>query len=199
MVPSIGDKGIYTVAEPFNQAISENIAYTCIGLRSINDYVINGEDLINNLYGIYGISEDKYYQDLERDELIATLQSVRGHTIQVPCGYITKMPDPNGTLYRTMVISVNVGQIPVNLKLGTICNDIKDLVTSRVGIQPDVRLIELDQPYIVKKDKHLLLERERYVRINQEDTLSATVVKLRKENEALLNIIKKLQDSIINK
>lgn len=197
MIPCIGDKGLYTVKEPFNKFVDPNISYTCIAIRTISDYVINGVDIQNLIYRGCGLLDDDYIRDLDRDEFIATIQSTLGDTIQIPCGYILKMPDPNGRVYRNLVMSVNLGKLPANLKLGTLCNDIKDFVSSRLGITPDVQVIEIDKPHVVSSSEHMLLEHERYNRIENMDSNSAQIKRLSKENSSLIGIVKRLQDEII--
>ena len=197
MIPSIGDKGIYTVSSPFDSVVSTGISYTCIALRSINDYVVKGVNILNNVYIANGLTVDDYKVAMNQDETIVTLQSSLGDTIELPSGYIEKMPDPNGRLYRASFITIGLGQLPTNLKLGTLCNELRDYVGAKLGIIPDVTVTELDKPHVVDNETHIQREHQRYNRITNSESMIAKIAKLTKENDQLNTLVNKLQEAYI--
>ena len=197
MIPSIGDKGLYTVKDPFTMMISSTTSYTCIALRSIGDYILQGVDIYTTLYKAYMLSESLYMEDIKKNETIATLQSSAGTCFMIPCSYILKMPDPNGRKYRPIMMSVSLGQLPVNLKLGTLKNEVADFIYSRLGIYPEIQTIEMAEPIVLTNDQHVKNERARYQRITSYDSNAAQIKKLTEENDNLINLVNKLQDTIL--
>lgn len=196
-IPVIGDKGIYTVSSPYNDVISPNVTYTCVALRSIGDYITEGIDIYTLLYKAYGLSTDVYKTAIDRKEIVATLQSKVGRTFLIPCSYITKMPDPNGRLYRSLMMYVSLGNLPVNLKTGTLEREVKDFVASKLGITPEVGIVENSEPFVITNEEHVRLEQQRYNRITDSSTMTAKIKKLTEENSSLVDMLKKYQEAII--
>ena len=196
ILPDVGSTGAYELAAPFDALVVNSVEYTCKAIRRISDYLANNEDVKKDVYTANGVNENIYDEDLAEDAYIVSLQSRVGHWVYVPYRYIISYPSVNGIRYRTVMIGVSLPSMPVSQDFSAITEDIKALVTTRLGVGCVVKTVDTSKVVLIAKDTHETKAIERRVRTNGEYTYYATSVKLRKENDALRTKVAELEQFI---
>ncbi len=197
LIPSIGSKGVYRLAEPFNTLIKD-IAYTCIAVRRLTDFIIAGRDPKVLYYTKHGIDDSIWDRDSSDPEVcIITLRSDSGQFVYVPSTFILSYPNLNGVPYTTRVLGINLGAIPDSMDLSPLYNSISNLIRDKIGINSTVKSVAISNTKLKTKEEHDTFENARLQLVQSSQTersriieLEALVDKLKQTNNALEQYIK---------
>lgn len=197
MIPTLGDTGLFKLNKPYCDFIDSSIMYKCIAKHSISDYVIKGEDIKKKVYLAYNLTDIEYENAIKNNEVLVTLQSTLGNTVMVPSSYILSMPDPNGRAYHNLTMNIELGALPINIKLGTLAEEVKEYIAGRLGMTPKIIVTESSAPTIIPREKHIELENKRYRRITNNESLINKYNKLFNDYNSKLALIKQLEKAIV--
>ncbi len=193
VLPVVGSSGFYEFASPFDTVAINNVEYTCKAIRRISDYLSVNENVEKTIYEANNLPSSIWDEDSKEDAYIVSLQSKNGHWIYVPYRYILAYPSVNGIQYRAMMIGVSLPSMPVNQDLSAVEADVKDLVEHALGVTVIVKHVETSRIVLVRNETHLAKEQERNVIRATQSTLTAKLLKLRQENDALLAKVQELE------
>ena len=154
VLPDIGLSGVFELRTPFDTKVPNKTKLICKAIRKISDYLASSEDVKELCYLNNGLTEEDYENDLISDTEIVSLQSGEGQWLYVPAGYIVSYPLTNGVPYRSLVIGVNLPQIPVDQDLSDMNTDIANLVKDHIGLLPIISSVETSTIIYVATDKH---------------------------------------------
>ena len=199
ILPVVGSSGFYEFASPFDTVAVNNIEYTCKAVRRISDYLAVNENVQKTVYDANNLSSDVWDEDSKNDAYIVSLQSKSGHWVYLPYRYILAYPSVNGVQYRTMMIGVSLPSIPATQDLSAVEADVKDLVEHALGLTVSVKHVETSRIVLVPFPVHQAKEQEREVIRATQSTYTAKMLKLRKENDALLAKVQELEAFITSK
>lgn len=154
IIPSVGTVGSFNLKAPFDKYIVTSEKYTCQGVRSLGDYIANNEDVYTNVYLANGLDDTAFDEDVDANMFIVSLQSDSGQWIYVPARYISQFPNTNGVLYHNVMLAVALGSMPVNTDYDALNAAISNLVYDALGVEPDIRQVELSQQVLVDEADH---------------------------------------------
>lgn len=154
VLPDIGLSGVFELRTPFDTKVPNKTKLICKAIRKISDYLASSEDVKELCYLNNGLTEEDYENDLISDTEIVSLQSGEGQWLYVPAGYIVSYPLTNGVPYRSLVIGVNLPQIPVDQDLSDMNTDIANVVKDHIGLLPIISSVETSTIIYVATDKH---------------------------------------------
>jgi len=196
VLPIVGSKGFYELATPFDALAVDTVEYTCKAIRRISDCIANSEDIKTVIYDANKIDENIYDEDLAEDAYIVSLQSGTGHWLYVPYRYILSYPSPNGVPYRSVMFGVSLPSIPASQELNALLLDVKALVEARLGVTVAVRLTETSKVSLIPIDTHIAKQNERETKKMGENSYFAASVRLRRENDLLIEKVSALEQFI---
>jgi len=196
VLPIVGSKGFYELATPFDALAVDTVEYTCKAIRRISDCIANSEDIKTVIYDANSIDENIYDEDLAEDAYIVSLQSGTGHWLYVPYRYIIAYPSPNGVPYRSVMFGVSLPSIPASQELNALLLDVKALVEARLGVSVAVRLTETSKVSLIPIETHLAKQNEREAKKMGENSYFAASVRLRRENDLLIEKVAALEQFI---
>lgn len=197
MVPNIGNEGVFTFKPPFNTLSLHNEVYTCQGLDTVSNLTQLGIDVYKSIYEPNGISNDDFKLDLKNETLIVTLVDSSNFRVRVPDSYIVGMGVMDGVIYRQLAIAISIGQIPINLELDLLLEELKKITFSLIGVDPEVKLAELSKNVLVSMDEHERLKKIKENRKTMNENSVLTVIRLENEKIELLEKIKLLERVIL--
>lgn len=176
-VPAVRTKGVYALASPFSTNDGELLE--CTSVRTVSDYIANGEDVVKEVFLDNGLTQDDYDEALAENMEIVALVNQGGYIYQVPAKYIQSYPVQDGVLYRPVTITTALPLMPMGKDLDFIMKDIEDLITSRLGVSCKVKIVETATPRAVDIIQSKTIEAARAANISQSGTSYQVIANLR--------------------
>jgi hypothetical protein len=143
--PFVGSEGLYGFKDPFYQYLSQkfgtdinNVILKIEGVTSLKDILVNNNvDPYLDIYKPAGISDLQYRFDASNNVPIITFLYT-GETEQtlfrVPLSFISKIASDDSVLYKQVLIQIDLGNLPSNLDVTVMFNDISNYITSIYGV-----------------------------------------------------------------
>ena len=197
IIPTIGAKGLYELAHPFDAKIDPNAEYSTQSIRYLTEYIARNEDPYADIYEPLSIPRETYLEDLGEGNPIIGLQSAKGVWIYVPARYILSWPSVNGVRYIKAMITVDIGPFPADRDFTPLLEDVQLYIKNKIGITPKVDLVAVSKPVLISFEQH---ERVLAARANiiTDDTTSYTKAKvLEEQNTSLRQKITALEQYIL--
>lgn len=202
--PNIGDSGYYTFKEPFTGYISNlfNVDIEACKLRvtsiiSIKDNVRgDSRDPFSDIYQPAGLSEGDYKLDIDNGIYLVSFSFCDGRGnekfFRVPANYIASAPLENEVNYSSRMLLIDLGMLPEDIDLTSHYEDIKDYVSTRLGVEPKLKDITTGKPKTLPYDKHTMLETIRSNKVTVHETNNIQLEKLRVAYADLLDRLDEL-------
>ena len=197
IIPTIGAKGLYELAHPFDAKIDPNAEYSTQSLRYLTEYIARNEDPYADIYEPLSIPRETYLEDLREGNPIIGLQSAKGVWVYVPARYILSWPSVNGVRYIKAMITADIGPFPADRDFTPLLEDVQLYIKNKIGITPKVDLVAVSKPVLISFEQH---ERVLAARANiiTDDTTSYTKAKvLEEQNTSLRQKITALEQYIL--
>lgn len=197
IIPTIGAKGLYELAHPFDAKIDPNAEYSTQSIRYLTEYIARNEDPYADIYEPLSIPRETYLEDLREGNPIIGLQSAKGVWIYVPARYILSWPSVNGVRYIKAMITADIGPFPADRDFTPLLEDVQLYIKNKIGITPKVDLVAVSKPVLISFEQH---ERVLAARANiiTDDTTSYTKAKvLEEQNTSLRQKITALEQYIL--
>lgn len=167
VIPTIGARGFYNLASPFDTKFSANEMYTCQAIRRIGDYLALNEDPYTNVYLDNGLTEADFDSDQQENMYIVSLQSDKGQWLYVPARFILSYPIMNGIPYQTMMLGVGLGAIPAEMDLSALQNLVSDVIFDNLGIRPQISPVVLSKQKLIARADHEQIQAARLAQATQ--------------------------------
>ena len=197
IIPTIGAKGLYELAHPFDTQIDPNAEYSAQSIRYLTEYIAKNEDPFTEIYEPLSIPRETYLEDLRDGNPIVGLQSAKGVWVYVPARYILSWPSVNGVRYIKAMITADIGPFPADRDFTPLLADVQLYIKNKIGITPKVDLVAVSKPVLISFEQH---ERVMSARTNivTDDTTSYTKAKvLEEQNQSLRQKITALEQYIL--
>lgn len=190
ITPLMSSKGIFEVSPPFR--LRTKRVYEVVAIRELDDLWSEGIDVYETFYKPYNISDSDYKQDVGLKAAIISLLGEEG-VIHVPDTYILSYPESALANYQHVVLSVSLGAINKNLNLDALKNDISELVSKVLGVEPKVNFhaAPVKEALTVKEANNLEKVRQGNVQNTESNYLNYHKEK-NKFNAVIQNVNKRL-------
>ncbi len=195
-IPTVGSKGVYKLAAPFDQLMAVGEYYICKSVRKISEILANNDDPEKLVYTRYSLDQEIYTQHKTEDMEIVYLQSEKGHWLYVPASFIQEFPDPNGVIYRAVGISVLLPAIPVSYQLDQLKTEITGVVKDITGLRCTIKQTFTSRPLAVPVDKHEATQQTRAIERALSPDIYSRYRKLQLENDILVAKVQALEQHI---
>jgi len=193
LIPPINAIGKFRAKEPLDKILDPNINYKVIAVRTIREYLDTDTDVLNLIYLPEGLTEQDFNNDLNENMPIVTLLSPSGSYIYIPANKLASIPDVTGYKFRRKIISVDLGFIPDDTDLTWLNDEIKDLVLTKYGVEPDVSTVNASQAYLYTDDEYQTFETKRELNVKDNLTCYAKLNNITKE----LELMKKKLEAVL--
>ncbi|MNQ14370.1 hypothetical protein D3C85_273190 [compost metagenome] len=195
ITPPLLTKGRYTLVEPFTAL--PTVIYTCAALRTFDECLAGGLDVLNAIYIHEGLTKTEYDRDYKAGKKIVTLMSDTETPIYVPDSYIESFPNFDAVNYNHVIGSFDLGALPDFLNLTNLQLEVAALVSDVVGKEPIVKIHRGASSGIISPAQHEVAEVARLAAISRRTTYRAENIKLRaqvttleEQNAVLVNLLK---------
>ena len=195
-IPTVGSKGVYKLAAPFDQLMAVGEYYICKSVRKISEILANNDDPEKLVYTRYSLDQEIYTQHKTEDMEIVYLQSEKGHWLYVPASFIQEFPDPNGVIYRAVGISVLLPAIPVSYQLDQLKAEITGVVKDITGLRCTIKQTFTSRPLAVPVEKHEATQQTRAIERALSPDIYSRYRKLQLENDILAAKVQALEQHI---
>lgn len=195
-IPTVGSKGVYKLAAPFDQLMAVGEYYICKSVRKISEILANNDDPEKLVYTRYSLDQEIYTQHKTEDMEIVYLQSEKGHWLYVPASFIQEFPDPNGVIYRAVGISVLLPAIPVSYQLDQLKAEITGVVKDITGLRCTIKQTFTSRPLAVPVEKHEATQQTRAIERALSPDIYSRYRKLQLENDILVAKVQALEQHI---
>jgi hypothetical protein len=154
LIPPINSVGRFKLKDPLSKLINPDVNYKVVSVRSIKDMIESDEDVLTFIYLNQGLTETDYQNDVSINIPIVTLISPSEEYLYIPANRILSIPDVTGYRFRRKIISVDLGYVPDDTDLTWLEDEIKDLVTTMYGVNPEVDTLDASPTYLYTKQDY---------------------------------------------
>lgn len=199
-VLSIGLRGYYTATGVYETIIKPNVIHTCETIETLRSLVESSNKPFEQIYIPAGLGRSSFDRDYSSNVTIVGLRLDNGNLIKLPSYYLDKLPDANGVQYVGTMVGFAMNALPSSLDLQEFIDEIKDYLSSRVGVECRVTTSTYTPELLIDYDRHKILEDLRNRQINKYSAqnrireLEASLLALTQKNAALETYIKTLID-----
>lgn len=170
LTPPINVTGLYSLGNPFNQAVTPSTPYTCIAVRKFADIIRKGEVPYDTYYLPWQLTQADYQRDFAANECIVTLRSAAGQFIYVPTSYILSFPNQSGVKYTALALVVELGAIADTTDLTAVRSQISTAVRNVFGIMPTIQQVAYSDSVLKSATDHAAIEAARIAAITDNQT-----------------------------
>jgi hypothetical protein len=195
ITPPLLTKGRYTLVAPF--VALPTVLYTCNAIRTFDECLVSGVDVLNGVYIAAGLTKVEYDRDYKAGKKIVTLMSDTETPIYVPDSYIESFPNFDAAPYSHIVCSLDFGALPDFLSLSNLQLEIAALASDVVGKEPVVKIHRAPSTGLVTPEQHEIAEVARQAAISRRTTYRAENIQLRtrittleEQNQILVDLLK---------
>lgn len=198
IVPTVGVTGKYVVAAPFDSVISSTQNYTCVRVQDFPTATLDLDNtFFERVYEPRGLSREILAIHARAGVLLVTLQAQSGENYYVPSSYITGIPSSNTTAYNCLMLTAQLGPLPLDENIGPLRDYITDAVVNYYGITPIINIVRYGASEAVTPNMHAAINairnRKRIQLQNKTAQITALTAerdKLKQQVEALAKVIK---------
>lgn len=199
ITPSVGTIGLYELREPWKVADGE--VYECIANRAMSDFLETGTDVFKLVYEPVKLSETDYAEDVKEEACIISLLNRTDSTapvIHIPDTRIVSYPNMDISNYNRMIVSVDLGALPINTDVSAMLVYLKQAAIDMVGVEsnPVVHKGPSTNTITFAEHEELLKKRIAHKKKNHSlqvinEKLIAENVELRRQLDEAIRIIQK--------
>ena len=173
VIPTVGVKGIFVLAEPLTNKIQPGLVLTCTAVRSLGDFVSMGREPFSTVYQPLGLTKEAYDAQALLGTYVATLRSESAQEFRIPVEYIISAPQPGGVAYEILALVASLGPIAKDKDLTFFTAAIKNVIKDKLGIDTEVELVKVSDTKHLDSQEAEALEIARDNAINDRTTDSS--------------------------
>lgn len=132
IVPPPKAEGWFELTPPFR--LTEGKIYVCEEIRTFDELVRLGRDVLTDVYLPNGLSEKDYEDDFKKEASIVTLKPIGGEPYYVPSTFILTYPGMKGSGYSTKLIVLEVGLVPTAFSIEDLKVNLAEVVKDSIGV-----------------------------------------------------------------
>lgn len=202
--PSVGTEAYFTFKEPFNSFIGnrfnitvENMRLRVISIIAMRDVIRTDlRDPYTDLYDPAGLTEVQYKLDLNNDVPLISLSFKTPDNIEryirVPLNYISEISDDSLVEYLNRILVVDLGNLPKDFNLDAYYEDFKDFISTRIGVNPDIKDVTLGAVEFMDQNEHEVRETVRNNTVTVHKTMAIQLSEITEAHDELLNRLETL-------
>lgn len=195
----IGQTGNFQLLNPFDTTLKTELQYTCIAIRKIKDYILDGVDVYTEIYKKMEISNLVYDEDVKNNSSIIHLQNDLGEIVRVPERYFKDVPIADGVLYNVKVLGFSLGPLPKDLDLSYASQKCKELLLDILGVNSTPKVIIVSTDKVVSYEEDVIAVAAREALRGTSNTERSKIIDLQNRLATATSKIMALEDYIKEK
>ncbi|MNZ16781.1 hypothetical protein D3C78_337610 [compost metagenome] len=177
--PPMNISGAFLLRAPF--VADPTKSYTVTAHRTFSELIVRGQDPLKLVYTPVGLTETAYTEDQLDGAFIIALRDNTGKVIYVPDTYIDQYPSMGSVKYSRLVAAVSLGMWPDYRDLDDIEAAIKESVKAKIGVDVTVKLSRAITSTSMSEQDHVQLTAARASAVTNNETDTATIIRLSDE------------------
>lgn len=195
----VGQTGNFQLLNPFDTTLKTELQYTCIAIRKIKDYILDGVDVYTEIYKKMEISNLMYDEDVKNNSSIIHLQNDLGEIVRVPERYFKDVPIADGVLYNVKVLGFSLGPLPKDLDLSYASQKCKELLLDILGVNSTPKVIIVSTDKVVSYEEDVIAVAAREALRGTSNTERSKIIDLQNRLATATSKIMALEDYIKEK
>ena len=195
----VGQTGNFQLLNPFDTTLKTELQYTCIAIRKIKDYILDGVDVYTEIYKKMEISNLVYDEDVKNNSSIIHLQNDLGEIVRVPERYFKDVPIADGVLYNVKVLGFSLGPLPKDLDLSYASQKCKELLLDILGVNSTPKVIIVSTDKVVSYEEDVIAVAAREALRGTSNTERSKIIDLQNRLATATSKIMALEDYIKEK
>ena len=195
----VGQTGNFQLLNPFDTTLKTELQYTCIAIRKIKDYILDGVDVYTEIYKKVEISNLVYDEDVKNNTSIIHLQNDLGEIVRVPERYFKDVPIADGVLYNVKVLGFSLGPLPKDLDLSYASQKCKELLLDILGVNSTPKVIIVSTDKVVSYEEDVIAVAAREALRGTSNTERSKIIDLQNRLATATSKIMALEDYIKEK
>lgn len=164
--PSVGLEARFVFKDPAGRYIrnklnitEENILLTAVTVSNMRELVeVDMRDPFQDAYYPMGLTRTQYEEDLKNDVPLITFRheslSKTISYLRIPLNYVEDYSNVAEIGYINKLLVIDLGSVYKELDTSVIFPDLKDFITTRLGIVPDVKEVGIGDIESVSQVEH---------------------------------------------
>lgn len=182
--PSVGLEARFTFKDPAARYIKSKlntqedmILLTATSISNMRELIeLDMRNPFQDTYAPLGLNDFQYQEDLKNEVPLVTFKhtglSNKVTHIRVPLNYIQDYDNVSEIKYINKLIVMDLGSVYKELDTSVIFTDLKDFITTRLGIVPSVNEVSIGEPESISQAEHETKETIRGNLVTVRKTLS---------------------------
>ncbi len=182
--PSVGLEARFTFKDPAARYIKSKlntqedmILLTATSISNMRELIeLDMRNPFQDTYAPLGLNDFQYQEDLKNDVPLVTFKHIglsnKVTHIRVPLNYIQDYDNVSEIKYINKLIVMDLGSVYKELDTSVIFVDLKDFITTRLGIVPSVNEVSIGDPESISQGDHETKETIRGNLVTVRKTLS---------------------------
>ena len=195
----VGQTGNFQLLNPFDTTLKTELQYTCIAIRKIKDYILDGIDVYTEIYKKMEISSLIYDDDVKNNTSIIHLQNDLGEVVKIPDRYFKDVPIADGVLYNVKVLGFSLGPLPKDLDLSYASQKCKELLLDILGVNSTPKVIIVSTDKVVSYEEDVIAVAAREALRGTSNTERSKIIDLQNRLATATSKIMALEDYIKEK
>lgn len=186
ITPIVGVEGLFEVKQPWT-VLGDNV-YECIANRAMSDLMDAGIDILEFVYKPVGLGEQEYSSDVKEGACIISLlnkSNPDAKVIHIPDTYIISYPNMDISNYNRMIVSVDLGALPINTDVTSMIVYLKQAALDMIGVESDPVVHKGPASNSITFEQHQELVKKRIANKKKNHSLDVINEDLKNENAEL--------------
>lgn len=155
IIPPIGTKGFFKFKPPYNKKEDiESYQYTVTSVNDIKELINQGVDVYYTMYQFHTMEERDFEEDRDNGVPVLGLATDDNNYLYVPADRILVSPNIVGSKYQRIILAATLGYTPLSIPLTLLENNVTEIVTNMLGVEPTVSAVNNSTTKLIDNDKH---------------------------------------------
>jgi hypothetical protein len=179
ITPPMNLSGPFLLRSPFVADPAKS--YTVTAHRQFSELITRGQDIMKLVYTPVGLTASAYAEDQIEGAIVIALRDSAGNVMYVPDTYIDSYPGLGSVPYSRLIGVVDLGMWANYRDLDDVMASMKESCKANLGVDVEVTLARGSVTNTVSEEQHIQLTAAREAAKTNNETLTATIIRLSDE------------------
>lgn len=179
ITPPMNISGAFLLRTPFVADPAKS--YTVTAHRSFAELIARSQDPLKLVYAPVGLTATAYAEDQMEGAIVIALRDSAGNIMYVPDTYIDRYPGLGSVPYSRLIGVVDLGMWPDYRDLDDVLATLKEGCKGKLGVDVEVTLARGALSNAMTEEQHTQLTAARNAAVTNNETSTATIIRLSDE------------------
>lgn len=177
--PPMNISGPFLLRAPFVADPAKS--YTVTAHRSFSELIARSQDVLKLVYTPVGLTATAYAEDQMNGAIVIALRDSAGNMLYVPDTYIESYPGLGSVPYTRLIGVVDLGMWANYRDLTDVMSSLKEACKGNLGVDVEVTLARGAVTNSITEEQHIQITAAREAAKTNNETLTATIIRLSDE------------------